>query len=271
MPTNKEYAYYGIVVLVDHIKNNEHSDSMTMTYEDFANKINDLDEENSLLRQYTGAPLEHIGNFFSEFDSDSPPITVLIVNKDTGFPNDSFKSFYEGFDELDGSSKHRVVEEQTHLIKEYLRAGKLDKFLSETVPAGYRDLSTHEDDNFNVAKVEGATLRAHREVEYKSRDQRIVTEKKKKSGYICECCDFNFRETYGELGKEYIECHHIKPLADFCKEGEKVGLEDLAALCANCHRMIHRLLISDNEKYEKNYPSSMDDLKKLIKEQKAKS
>ena len=262
--TLKEYAYYGIVVLVDHIKKNEHSDSMTMTYEDFANKINNLDEENSLLRQYTGAPLEYIGNFFSDFDSDSPSITVLVVNKDTGFPNDSFKSFYKGFDKLDDSSKHRVVEEQTQLIKKYMRAGKLDKFLLATVPADYRVTTPTQEDN-NSEIVEGITEKEHCEVEYKSRNQSIVTDKKKQSGYICECCGFDFCEAYGELGKEYIECHHIKPLAEFDKKGEKVGLEDLAALCANCHRMIHRLLIRNKVKYKDNYFVSMDDLRDMVK------
>lgn len=54
----------------------------------------------------------------------------------------------------------------------------------------------------------------------------------------CEVCSFDFLETYGKLGENFIEVHHIKPL-------HAVGvadnsLEDLALLCPNCHRMIHR-------------------------------
>lgn len=44
---------------------------------------------------------------------------------------------------------------------------------------------------------------------------------------------------YGELGTGYIEAHHKVPVA-LIEEGETTKLSDLAALCANCHRMIHR-------------------------------
>ncbi|MEY9214573.1 HNH endonuclease [Thermobifida halotolerans] len=54
----------------------------------------------------------------------------------------------------------------------------------------------------------------------------------------CEVCGFDFGRTYGQRGADYIECHHIVPLHHI---GESVTrLEDLALLCSNCHRMIHR-------------------------------
>jgi 5-methylcytosine-specific restriction protein A len=54
----------------------------------------------------------------------------------------------------------------------------------------------------------------------------------------CEACDFDFEETYGPRGAGYIECHHIVPLHE---GGEaRTRLSDLALICANCHRMIHR-------------------------------
>ncbi|TOJ45308.1 hypothetical protein CGI38_15855 [Vibrio parahaemolyticus] len=54
----------------------------------------------------------------------------------------------------------------------------------------------------------------------------------------CEACDFNFADVYGERGEDYIECHHQNPLSE--SEGQKTKLEDLALLCSNCHRIIHR-------------------------------
>ncbi|MFF9361944.1 HNH endonuclease [Streptomyces griseoluteus] len=54
----------------------------------------------------------------------------------------------------------------------------------------------------------------------------------------CEACGFNFEETYGDRGSNYIECHHIAPLHE-AGEG-RTGLGDLALICSNCHRMIHR-------------------------------
>lgn len=54
----------------------------------------------------------------------------------------------------------------------------------------------------------------------------------------CEACGFNFDEKYGPLGRSYIEAHHRVPVASLV-EGKKTKLSDLAALCANCHRVIH--------------------------------
>jgi 5-methylcytosine-specific restriction protein A len=55
----------------------------------------------------------------------------------------------------------------------------------------------------------------------------------------CEVCGFDFQKTYGVRGHGYIECHHIKPLYAL-RPGSKTRLEDLALVCANCHRMLHR-------------------------------
>lgn len=54
----------------------------------------------------------------------------------------------------------------------------------------------------------------------------------------CEVCAFDFKEAYGVRGDGYIEVHHTTPLHI---SGEVVtAMDDLALLCSNCHRMIHR-------------------------------
>lgn len=57
-------------------------------------------------------------------------------------------------------------------------------------------------------------------------------------GYVCQVCGMDFEKTYGELGKSFIEVHHLHPVS----QGErKVNpIEDLIPLCSNCHSMIHR-------------------------------
>lgn len=64
--------------------------------------------------------------------------------------------------------------------------------------------------------------------------------------YDCRICGFNFNAVYGQLGSEYIEAHHILPVAE---AGERMTrVEDLIPVCSNCHRMIHRNgLLSPNE------------------------
>jgi 5-methylcytosine-specific restriction protein A len=57
-------------------------------------------------------------------------------------------------------------------------------------------------------------------------------------GYVCQVCEMDFAKTYGDLGKEFIEVHHLHPVA----QGERNvnPITDLIPLCSNCHSMIHR-------------------------------
>lgn len=59
---------------------------------------------------------------------------------------------------------------------------------------------------------------------------------------ICEFCGFDFVEEYGPLGRDFCECHHIVPLASGKGKETLNSIEDLRAVCSNCHRMIHRHL-----------------------------
>lgn len=88
---------------------------------------------------------------------------------------------------------------------------------------------------------EGRLLtRAHRARE---RNRRIVEQKKaralKRGELRCEACGFDFEAVYGERGRGFIECHHTTPVSSL-QEGARTRAEDLALVCANCHRIIHR-------------------------------
>ena len=54
----------------------------------------------------------------------------------------------------------------------------------------------------------------------------------------CEACGCDYAERYGDRGHGFIECHHTRPVAEL-GDGAKTRLEDLALVCASCHRMIH--------------------------------
>ena len=55
----------------------------------------------------------------------------------------------------------------------------------------------------------------------------------------CEVCGLSFLNTYGEVGRGFIEAHHINPLSE--REGECVTKkEDIVLICSNCHKMLHR-------------------------------
>ena len=97
---------------------------------------------------------------------------------------------------------------------------------------------TQEDDEFSEGKV---LLKTHLTRE---RNNILINKAKKvfleKHGKLyCEVCGFNFEEKYGDLGKDFIEAHHVKAVSSM-KEDEKTKLEDLVMVCSNCHSMIHR-------------------------------
>jgi HNH endonuclease len=80
-------------------------------------------------------------------------------------------------------------------------------------------------------------LRLHKKRE---RNAKLVTEfKASLISFECSVCGFDFSKKYGPLGAGYVECHHTKPVAKM-KPGDKTRLSDLCAVCANCHRMIHK-------------------------------
>ncbi|MDQ1090094.1 HNH endonuclease [Siphonobacter sp. SORGH_AS_1065] len=79
---------------------------------------------------------------------------------------------------------------------------------------------------------------------FRERNSAIIKKKKeyvfkKENKLQCEVCEFDFVKAYGELGVGFIECHHIKPLSSL-QEESITAVEDLALVCANCHRMLHR-------------------------------
>lgn len=55
----------------------------------------------------------------------------------------------------------------------------------------------------------------------------------------CEVCGFDFSATYGSLGDGFCEVHHLS-LLSASDESVTTTLVDLAVLCSNCHRIIHR-------------------------------
>lgn len=99
-----------------------------------------------------------------------------------------------------------------------------------------------EEDEESFKVKEGKVIyKLHKHIE---RNSKINKKKKenhlKKEGKLdCEVCGFDFYLIYGELGKGFMECHHRKPLHEI-KEESETTLKDLALVCANCHRMLHR-------------------------------
>jgi predicted HNH restriction endonuclease len=121
--------------------------------------------------------------------------------------------------------------------------------LASVVAAIRMAVNTHGNDHElagpdepDIAEAEeGRVLtRMHR---YRERSRKLVDAAKaaamKKYGRLaCEACGFEFKLAYGPLAEGIIDVHHTKPVHTLT-EGDKTKVEDLALLCANCHRVVH--------------------------------
>lgn len=64
--------------------------------------------------------------------------------------------------------------------------------------------------------------------------------RKQMDKYECQICRFRFDDCYGPIGQDFAEAHHIIPLTKLDTIRHST-IDHLITVCANCHRMLHRL------------------------------
>ena len=151
---------------------------------------------------------------------------------------------YEGLGLKGGSKLDKSVLNEFYGKRELLTsiANKIKITVENSLLVDKLYAIANEDDDDSHSVKEGKVIyKLHK---LRERDSKI--NKKKKEAYInkygklnCEVCDFDFYKVYGEIGKGFIEAHHRIPLSDIDGES-KTELKDLALVCSNCHRMLHR-------------------------------
>jgi 5-methylcytosine-specific restriction enzyme A len=144
-----------------------------------------------------------------------------------------------------------VVDDQ---LPEAQKSGKNDEgFLDPETLASLKELPHKEYEDGKRKLVQHSKLE-------RIRNPKLVRDAKKafkheKGTLYCEVCAFDFEANYGDRGKDFIEAHHRKPISKIDgQEAVKLTIKDLAMVCSNCHRMLHRVPWL-----------SIDDLKKLLK------
>lgn len=132
-------------------------------------------------------------------------------------------------------------------------------FLFDLFDIGKNLIANIDNENINDEGLEeGGDKTVFKLHKFKERKPELISKAKilaiKENRLFCEVCNFNFEKEYPLLGNGFIECHHKLPIATGGIRKTKV--EDLALVCANCHRMLHR-------KHSGNY-LSIEELKELI-------
>lgn len=99
-----------------------------------------------------------------------------------------------------------------------------------------------EDEDSISSFPEGAIVeRIHLHRERNHKVIRLAKEnfKQRFGKLFCQVCGFDFSEKYGELGEGFIEGHHTIAVSEM-QPNHETKPEDIALVCANCHRMLHR-------------------------------
>jgi predicted HNH restriction endonuclease len=126
---------------------------------------------------------------------------------------------------------------------------------------GAFDVIVSDDDESLFAEGK-EKYRLHRSRERDSSiTRKAKAERLKGTGTLsCDICDFDFYNKYGELGLGFIEAHHKVPVSEL-DGNTKTKISDLALVCSNCHRMLHRqkstMHISELKKIVESYAASV--------------
>lgn len=125
------------------------------------------------------------------------------------------------------------------IISDYKKLLELYEYLVDN-----DNTSSDETESTNAEKAEQLfeDTRRKRKHDRIERNYKLARAAKEIHGYVCQVCSFDFEKVYGEVGKNFIEAHHLVPIASIVQQ--RIALDpkaDFAVLCSNCHRMIHRL------------------------------
>ncbi len=219
---------------------------------------------------------------YSEKDLIIPTLNYLLLNKESGLTTSQLIKLLSYELEISGKDaqiitnrndtyfsqkvrnlvSHRTLENKG--LATYVRIGqdglhkitdKGEKYLLENINNFTFILDNNFDENqrkeviendySNLVIEEGFTRFSR--VKTKTRSRKLVELAKKhysqNDKIYCSACKFNFEDFYGEIGKGYIEIHHLKPIFAYentFEQNIKEALTNVIPICSNCHRIIHR-------------------------------
>ncbi|WED23528.1 HNH endonuclease [Vibrio sp. JC009] len=172
----------------------------------------------------------------SNYDSSEPSLTWRYTPKKRDGRNDERKSYFE---------KHFLSLNVEIAIPQSV--DQVSDFLNELVVLAENRVKADVLDPNTPEQRDGFPEGKHKERLHKSRERNSNLIKEVKNDalardgrLLCQCCGFDFEKQFGDLGKGFMEAHHTKPVSELMPEGDKTRKEDIALVCSNCHRMLHR-------------------------------
>lgn len=151
------------------------------------------------------------------------------LGMETEEPGAPRTNFWKALSVGDGSGEHFTWIMRPELAFALVEAGVVDA--SEDGVAPVQDPDIHS----NSLSAKEGRKRLVRHLQRERNAALIAAKKASMKSHTCEVCGFDSQSTYGE---DYCEVHHLTPLSELDEERETT-LDDLAIVCANCHRIIH--------------------------------
>ena len=149
-----------------------------------------------------------------EIANARPPLSELVVRKDTGFSGGNW------------NGAKRLLEEKSAHTLPYLSHW-------EAQEACWRYWGRESDSNNSDREAEEG-YQQDRSVTFRKRNARLIKERKQQDDCTCQSCGFRLEVN----GAFIIDCHHKYPLSH--RHGVRItGIGDLMCLCPTCHRIAH--------------------------------
>lgn len=161
------------------------------------------------------------------FENDSDRNITLPYSKKDGFGYGQSNVWYANNDSRSIVYRNDIINQ----IENIINKNTIDEF--------YNDERKYTEGGINSRVKEVFNIRRNAQARKMCLEHYFPNNK----NYKCIICGFDFEEQYGELGKNYIEVHHIVSHTIKSKiEGEHEidPIKDLIPICSNCHSIFHR-------------------------------
>lgn len=220
----------------------------------FKNYLNIDNFSQSLIRK--SGIIDYCGliDFYGKLDVNN--IANVLFRYGEHYSPEACKKYYEYYEKACDYQKKNIEENRIYYntsefkeIYEHIMSYKLPH--SDIFKVNKGAYNIHDETFADVSYNEEfkTYFNIHRDID---RDTKLIRKikqdfLKKHHKLFCEICHTNFELIYGEVGKEFIEIHHLIPLGylkQLIDEGKDIEYikqqQEYLMVCSNCHSMLHR-------------------------------
>lgn len=208
-----------------------------VTYGDLAHRFDLVIRHNQDMRFWSDL-LEQISR--AEHAAGRPLLSVLVISVEKNRPGNGFYKLaqelgrYEGNLYDDMAQMEFYVSEMAAVRAEWEEPQKKPQPIMRERPTAY-EVAPPAPDYVEGEAVEISLTRYERSGAAR---QACLAH----YGAVCQVCDFDFEQVYGERGRGFIHVHHRTELAGRGQTEGAHGVDpvrDLVPVCPNCHAMLH--------------------------------